>query len=81
MSTDDTTTELNRPQPAQGWECPRCNTIHAPWVEACSCIAIEYKKAPSVIPFFYPSPTVDAWPETRWTITTLKEPDVLWAPP
>jgi len=21
----------------QGWECPRCRTIHAPWVQACNC--------------------------------------------
>ena len=22
-----------------GWECPRCHTIHAPWVSACWCPA------------------------------------------
>lgn len=20
-----------------GWECPRCGTIHAPWVSSCGC--------------------------------------------
>lgn len=22
-----------------GWECPRCRTIHAPWVSRCDCPA------------------------------------------
>ena len=25
------------PSPQQGWECPRCRTIHAPWVSECLC--------------------------------------------
>ena len=26
---------LNQPQ--QGWECPRCHRINAPWLPNCSC--------------------------------------------
>lgn len=24
-------------RPEQGWECPRCHTIHAPFVPRCGC--------------------------------------------
>lgn len=26
-----------KPRPQQGWECPRCGRINAPWVQQCSC--------------------------------------------
>lgn len=25
-----------------GWICPRCNKVHAPFVQSCSCIDIKY---------------------------------------
>ena len=24
-------------QPQQGWECPRCGKINAPWISQCNC--------------------------------------------
>lgn len=24
-------------EPQQGWECPNCKTIYAPWVPSCNC--------------------------------------------
>lgn len=27
----------NPAPPMQGWECPRCHRIHAPWVASCDC--------------------------------------------
>jgi hypothetical protein len=28
----------DEPPPAkQGWECPRCGKVHAPWVQECDC--------------------------------------------
>jgi hypothetical protein len=28
----------NKPSPAPvGWQCTRCGTIHAPWVDRCNC--------------------------------------------
>jgi hypothetical protein len=27
----------------QGWYCPKCDTVHAPWVPSCSCKS-EVKK-------------------------------------
>lgn len=28
--------------PLMGWECPRCRTIHAPFVRQCDCPAPSY---------------------------------------
>ncbi len=25
----------------RAWECPRCHTIYAPWVESCKCCASQ----------------------------------------
>ena len=27
----------NRPRAEQGWECPRCGHINAPWIRQCDC--------------------------------------------
>lgn len=44
ITTTSTTTAGNswtfptsKKQPEQGWECPRCGTINAPWVRQCDC--------------------------------------------
>jgi len=34
----------------QGWECPRCNTIYAPWMPSCVCKA---NKITGDKPFIY----------------------------
>lgn len=31
------TIECVEPRAQQGWQCPRCGRINAPWVESCSC--------------------------------------------
>ena len=54
-------TEDNEPSPpSQGWECPRCRTIHAPSVLSCDC----------------PPVTVIKWaPEQSTTVATSKDWD------
>lgn len=41
ISTTQTTTSqwqtYSRPKAEQGWECPRCGHINAPWVRQCDC--------------------------------------------
>lgn len=29
-------------QPQQGWECPRCGKINAPWISYCDCPRNNY---------------------------------------
>lgn len=42
VTTSTTTSSwYNVVQPQQGWECPRCHKINAPWVPQCNCT--EYK--------------------------------------
>jgi len=37
-----TTTSCSHPYYAQqGWECPRCHKINAPWVSQCNCSSME----------------------------------------
>ena len=42
----------------QGWECPRCHTIHAPWVQGCYCA--------NVYPFY---PEYPHYPYVTWYTT------------
>ena len=42
-TTDTSTTNTSscpylRPKAEQGWECPRCGRINAPWVRQCDCV-------------------------------------------
>lgn len=41
ISTSTTTTSqwqtYTHPKAEQGWECPRCGRINAPWVRQCNC--------------------------------------------
>lgn len=32
----------NNPPAAQGWECPRCGRINAPWMSQCTCSRGSY---------------------------------------
>ena len=32
-----TSTTYTQPRAEQGWECPRCGRINAPWVRQCDC--------------------------------------------
>lgn len=29
--------------PQQGWQCPCCKTVHAPWVQSCECEKVSPK--------------------------------------
>ena len=41
MNTTTTSTTINssksQPKPEEGWLCPRCQRINAPWVRQCNC--------------------------------------------
>jgi hypothetical protein len=31
-----------QPNDNYGWICPKCNTVHAPWVSQCNCMNQTY---------------------------------------
>lgn len=41
-----------QPTPPQGWECPKCNRVNAPWMSTCPCVYA----APLYVPIPYPEP-------------------------
>lgn len=51
----------------QGWECPRCHAVYAPWVASCTKCAAAPAPVPST-PRFPPSPNPTApWPRRYGT--------------
>ena len=34
--------------PRQGWQCPRCGKVHAPWVAHCDCQGATRREQPDV---------------------------------
>jgi len=45
-------------KPLEGWECPRCGQVWAPWVNKCTCIK-TCTASSSYVPEAY---TVISWP-------------------
>lgn len=45
----------------QGWQCPACRTVHAPWVASCDCV--KQPTFPIVIPYLPYGPPAN--PYTR----------------
>ena len=53
----------------QGWVCPRCNRVNAPFVSQCSCGAIPpYVPAPSYNPPWQPYPPYWTGDPPMWTV-------------
>jgi hypothetical protein len=50
---------------SQGWECPRCHKINAPWKSQCDCVEITSPQ-PYYPPYYYPYypyyPASTPWP-------------------
>ena len=36
----------------QGWKCPYCNIVHAPWVQQCTCQQM-YTNPQPLLPYSY----------------------------
>ena len=54
-NTSNFQTQL-KPRPQQGWECPRCGRINAPWIQQCSC-------APENWSITWTSDHIDTYPD------------------
>ena len=65
MDKDQSSSELNatleQKSAQQGWECPRCGAINAPWRPNCSCAP------PTYFPYYYPY--YPLWPYPYITCT------------
>lgn len=40
-------TQINITTPQQGWQCPACLTVHAPWKSYCGC---QQRPVPTMTP-------------------------------
>jgi hypothetical protein len=58
--------DFYQPRPQQGWECPRCHRINAPFVAQCTCEPRDFQ------PFapYEPSKTAPARTNTPYWYTT-----------
>lgn len=36
--------EVENQPVAKGWECVRCGTVNAPYIEKCTCVKVEDKE-------------------------------------
>lgn len=55
-------------QQPQGWICPRCGKVHAPWIASCDCHKATNNtvpKANEVWPIVWPHPDTNS---TSWTL-------------
>lgn len=45
MATVPDMTPMPQPIVMQGWQCPLCKTVHAPWAKACTCSTPMYVRS------------------------------------
>ena len=48
--------QVDNSVPQQGWQCPVCKTVWAPFVSSCSKCSSSWQYVPPLSPWSYPSP-------------------------
>jgi len=55
------------PEQSQGWECPRCGRVNAPWVPQCPCAGCRYTP---------PQDTGPGWPTPQPVYPMFPQPQI-----